>query len=433
MRNRKGAYLISLKGEIFYLEGIGAELNGTKDFFELLSIIVDDENDVKRLSSFIHSICDLKLSEGEITDISVKGELLSFNVRRMHGEEGRKDVLLAQFQDADAEKETRYDVIVASLTEHTMQPACIFEESGRIVRVNVALSDLSGCTRKQLEKNNLYGMIDLSIDSLKAFQRKKSLRFYDRTLMLPNGRRLPIEVTIGKITEDGNDKLYYAYITDLRLWQEKEFLKRRMSLLTRQRSISTDLHDNVAQNLVLLKMKCDQMLPLLSDDLSEGLVRDFVTCRKLLDETQDKIRGTIRQLREDDSVLEEDCLWGVDEVLNYASEVLELEIVDMGLSKLSKQTQKIQMQLCQLMREALINVYKHAKTSLVWLTVVEDGEKLILTIIDKGAGFENLDSSEGHYGITIMKERMKECGGEFKIISKVGGGTEVIATLPVSD
>jgi signal transduction histidine kinase len=84
-------------------------------------------------------------------------------------------------------------------------------------------------------------------------------------------------------------------------------------------------------------------------------------------------------------------------------------------------------------REAVMNAVKHADASTITITLEPTAEGARLRVSDDGAGFDpDLGSPEGHYGLTMMKERAQVSGGEFRIDSAPGEGTTVTADFPTS-
>ena len=57
-------------------------------------------------------------------------------------------------------------------------------------------------------------------------------------------------------------------------------------------------------------------------------------------------------------------------------------------------------------REGVMNSLKHANAANMWLNVRLDGDLVELVLRDDGAGFDSdLPGPEGHYGLTMMRER----------------------------
>jgi signal transduction histidine kinase len=87
--------------------------------------------------------------------------------------------------------------------------------------------------------------------------------------------------------------------------------------------------------------------------------------------------------------------------------------------------------LLRVVREAVTNASRHghAKTISVHLSN-HDGLRLV--IADDGKGFDLLEPAqvEGGFGLVTMRERVEALGGELRIGSAHGVGTEVEVVLP---
>jgi signal transduction histidine kinase len=85
-------------------------------------------------------------------------------------------------------------------------------------------------------------------------------------------------------------------------------------------------------------------------------------------------------------------------------------------------------------QEALRNVVRHANASAVQLSLVVAQQGIRLTVSDNGAGFD-LDSRtpRSSLGHASMRERMRLVRGRLEIESSSGGGTTVVAWVPMAD
>jgi signal transduction histidine kinase len=83
-------------------------------------------------------------------------------------------------------------------------------------------------------------------------------------------------------------------------------------------------------------------------------------------------------------------------------------------------------------KEALQNIVKHARATEVWLRVNATNQGLRIVIEDDGSGFERAPENALADGLRNMQQRMNELGGECRIQSRVGAGTEIIVELPWS-
>jgi signal transduction histidine kinase len=79
--------------------------------------------------------------------------------------------------------------------------------------------------------------------------------------------------------------------------------------------------------------------------------------------------------------------------------------------------------------EALTNAAKHAHASAVDIAVEADGGSLVLNIRDDGVG--GADLSRGS-GLVSLRDRVQALGGALDVRSAAGGGTELIARIPIA-
>lgn len=86
----------------------------------------------------------------------------------------------------------------------------------------------------------------------------------------------------------------------------------------------------------------------------------------------------------------------------------------------------------RIMQESLTNVARHAKASEVKVRLSRQADKLCLEVADNGTGF-NPQATKHSTGLTGMRERALELGGELTIESNKGQGTRVVVELPLSE
>jgi len=83
-------------------------------------------------------------------------------------------------------------------------------------------------------------------------------------------------------------------------------------------------------------------------------------------------------------------------------------------------------------QEALRNIGRHAKASIVQLSLALSDGGLLLAISDNGSGFElGLQTRRPSLGHASMRERIRLLGGKLDIQSTPGGGTTVVAWVPI--
>jgi signal transduction histidine kinase len=98
--------------------------------------------------------------------------------------------------------------------------------------------------------------------------------------------------------------------------------------------------------------------------------------------------------------------------------------------QLSADTQLVAYQVA---REALINALKHAKATEVQVCIRDESEWMSLAIEDNGVGFDigSVDPSM-HFGLGLLRERVRLAYGEVGITSLPGSGTRILVRLPTS-
>jgi signal transduction histidine kinase len=84
-------------------------------------------------------------------------------------------------------------------------------------------------------------------------------------------------------------------------------------------------------------------------------------------------------------------------------------------------------------QEALRNIAKHAVTSQAWVSLVATDRELVLSVEDRGAGFEAADTRAPFgLGLPSMQERVRLVQGALTIESTPGQGTRVTARVPLA-
>jgi signal transduction histidine kinase len=92
----------------------------------------------------------------------------------------------------------------------------------------------------------------------------------------------------------------------------------------------------------------------------------------------------------------------------------------------------------RVLQEALNNISKHSKTTLVNVSLQKKEGEIKFTVQDHGRGFDvdeilSLKSYEKGLGLSGMKERTHLSGGSFSIESTRGIGTTIRASWPLPD
>lgn len=92
-----------------------------------------------------------------------------------------------------------------------------------------------------------------------------------------------------------------------------------------------------------------------------------------------------------------------------------------------------EIQLLRIIQEALVNIRRHARASLVTVSFQENEHHLRVEIRDNGQGFDPQSIPEDKFGLRIIRERAASIGATASIHSIPGDGTRVILELPKTD
>ncbi len=196
----------------------------------------------------------------------------------------------------------------------------------------------------------------------------------------------------------------------------------------RQR-IARDLHDISLQNLTHLIHKIELSSMYIDKDPIQAKLELSIISKRLR-ETIDEIRSVIFDLRPmtfDDLGLKaalERLLFNLNDEDKHYQIISEIEDV-------SCENNTILVSIYRLAKEAIENISKHANADKVIFKYREADGKCFLDIEDNGDGFKMMpDEGERHFGILLMKERVKFLAGQIDISSD-SAGTKIHIVIPL--
>jgi PAS domain S-box-containing protein len=94
---------------------------------------------------------------------------------------------------------------------------------------------------------------------------------------------------------------------------------------------------------------------------------------------------------------------------------------------------RIQHELLRFAQEAISNAVRHARPTVVGVTLRWEPPNLILQVKDNGSGISraSLEKSEG-FGLSNMRTRASQIDGKLDIRTAAGHGTSIVLTVPIS-
>ncbi len=197
-----------------------------------------------------------------------------------------------------------------------------------------------------------------------------------------------------------------------------------LAVLEERQRLARNLHDAVNQSLFSAGLIAE-VLPRLWDQDQELARQSLEDLRRLTRGAMAEMRALLAELRP--STLTDAELGDLLRLLGNAftgRTNIPVNVTMVGQGVLPAGVQVATYRICQ---EALNNVAKHAKASLVEINLKHEDASIELSIRDDGRGFDpEQPAASGHYGLSMMHERAEAVGVQLSITSQPGHGTELI-------
>lgn len=204
----------------------------------------------------------------------------------------------------------------------------------------------------------------------------------------------------------------------------------RAALASERRAMAAEVHDSVAQTLAFVKMR----MPLLQEAIS---AHDEAHALRYCSDVRQAVSSAHTNLRE----LLSDFHALIDpqglkhalrsSILTFAERTrVELEFDDQAPTLHLTALQESQ--VFHIVQEALANIAKHAAAQRAWLSLVQRGEQVEISVEDDGSGaaVDTGIAQANHFGLQIMRQRAVRLGGHIEIGPRAGGGTRVHLVFP---
>lgn len=198
--------------------------------------------------------------------------------------------------------------------------------------------------------------------------------------------------------------------------------------------LAAELHDGPLQRLAAIGYVVDRTR-------QRVLYGDTVATLDALDRIRDELTAVINSLRRLTAELRPPALdeLGLDRALRdyvrrfrnewHIATSLETSLASAQLDSFT------QVVVYRVVQEALTNARKHAAATQIRVEVSVSEHAVTVRVEDNGSGFD-LDRTEqtaatGHYGLSVMRERVEGANGTWRVTSARGLGTSIWATLPL--
>jgi signal transduction histidine kinase len=189
------------------------------------------------------------------------------------------------------------------------------------------------------------------------------------------------------------------------------------AVLEERRRIACDLHDGPAQELAYLLRNLDSLDGMVDKETKASL-------RRAAERAQLEVRLAIDTFAAPHSQsVNVAVAQAVGEVAARDHVKLELDI-GAGIRLSAARADALVRIAC----EAVGNAARHSGAARVSLSVQHQGSRVQLRVSDNGTGFDPAATADG-FGLTSMRERASLVGGDLRISSVPGHGTEIEAVL----
>lgn len=240
-----------------------------------------------------------------------------------------------------------------------------------------------------------------------------------------------------------------VYNRTIELQQSRKRLTTLLNELMRaqeeeRKRIARELHDETSQSIAALGMSIEiAAIALKENELTPQKIYEL---RSKVTQLLEGISRIIQDLRPpvlDDLGLESAIRWLLERHIGAKGIRFSLTVSEefqrMLVSEDRVIDNKTVFRLFRIIQEAIINISKHAEASSVAVSLIYEDPTVRVSIADDGVGFDvngvisaiDMGVNTG-YGILGLKERVALLDGTFDIESKLGEGTHILITVPLS-
>lgn len=338
-----------------------------------------------------------------------------------------------------------------NISEQLPIPICVFSDNGETGFLNQAFIDTFGYTREDIPTRKywlLKAYPDINYRKEIRAGRESAKRAHEKAgsalvshyeVTCKDGSKKKVEFFVstghkniyivandvtGKVKAEQELKQSHRQLRELSTYLENIREEER-------KHISREIHDELGQQLTLLKLDLLQMTKKINPEEQE-LIEKMKQADQLLAETMRSVRKIATQLRP--SILDN---LGLVSALEWQSREFEknfgIRCIFESLLNEPQFTISQSNALFRIYQEALTNIARHAGATQVDAVLSQDHDRYVLEIRDNGKGFRMVDEvdSKKTLGLKGMQERALMIDGDFHIESLPGQGTYIQISIPI--
>jgi len=365
----------------------------------------------------------------------------------------------------DITEEKRIGEMLSKITDGSPIATFVIDKQHRVTHWNTAIESLAGIRGEEIigtdeQWQAFYNekrptMADLivdgaSADEIEAYYKGKYRKSrliggaYEAEDLFPafgqDGKWLRFTASPIK-NEDGE---IVGAIETLRDMSEEKRLQENMRFYVQQvtkaqeeerKRLARDLHDEIAQSLLLVIQRLDTIISSTRPRLPVKLRKNLEELHTKTVEALEGVRSYTKELRPpilDDLGLVATLEWMAEDLAKNQGIDTHVEVV----GNESTLPPEVQLLLFRIAQEALTNTRRHGEASKGVVKLEFESDKVRMSVSDNGKGFKLPTragdlASTGKLGILGMYERARLAGGALEIKSELGKGTQVVTELPL--
>lgn len=297
-------------------------------------------------------------------------------------------------------------------------------EYQQLVRRVLAGESIKNYETRRLTKKK--GPIEVSLNAAPLYFEDNRI---DGLMVIAN------DITAQKKAREALDRMHQELAKEYQI--RKQISKRLLQMLEDdRRQVARELHDHLGQQLTTMRIKLETRYNVIRDNGSGN--------EQVFKETIRQLDNIINELRRISRGLRPEMLEKLGLIPAVRSLIKEVEIAaDLNIHFFSRKVperfdREKELTSFRIIQEALTNIIKHASARSVYIDLMAKDKSLILSIEDDGIGFDVSDAnqyscSSGSTGLSLMRERILQIGGELSIESASGRGTSLLADLPLGN
>jgi signal transduction histidine kinase len=193
-------------------------------------------------------------------------------------------------------------------------------------------------------------------------------------------------------------------------------------------SLARDVHDSIVQFLAGAAIRLEAIKR--AGRAGAAVEPELDELKRLFVEEQGELRGLVAALRSDGAVELREVASELRALAERLSQQWSVECRVKSSSESAAIPIRLQLDLSQLLREAVANAVRHGHARHVDVDLAVDEGRLHLTVADDGAGFPQTNG-EPAMEPRSLSERVERANGSLRLISSAGS-TNIFISLPLA-